>query len=99
MLLFDPPEDGPNKGRDVLRAAAAPISQFGPAGSLKRAIFGLLQQLTPERARYATFARENAGKAKQTETWYGVKHRGRGCKRHCTVGPSSVASIPLAVSN
>ncbi|CAE7558925.1 Ide [Symbiodinium sp. CCMP2592] len=56
VLLFDPPEDGPNKG------------------SLKRAIFGLLQQLTPERARYATFARENAGKAKQTETWYGVKY-------------------------
>ncbi|CAE7588291.1 IDE, partial [Symbiodinium sp. CCMP2456] len=77
VLLFDPPEDGPNKG------------------SLKRAIFGLLQQLTPERARYATFARENAGKAKQTETWYGVKYAERELQKSAFTGWSTRPTADL----
>ena len=112
MLLFDPPEDGPNGGwtsvdatpvelRSIAAAESPCPSTLGPqyvlllwshssgiakvshtlhmqsqAGSLKRAILSLLRQLTPERARFSAFARENAARAKQTEKWYGVKQLG-----------------------
>ncbi|CAJ1362678.1 unnamed protein product [Effrenium voratum] len=47
----------------------------GPSGgSLPRAVAKVLEQLTPERARYRVFAKDVNGRADRTEEWYGVKY-------------------------